>query len=257
MNPQAVTARFNYTSRKKIEQESIKVEFGEVDGRPVVSASIIDPLVLDGLPAESPIILEVSRRTTLEQFRMGTVGATVSVVDASFNEFTNVAGAQARLKVVSAASEAHGRLLAVAEGIQVVGAGSQPGESNPLILFRPSTGLNQEVWFLDLEEEIPTVLLNESIDDWFGLATSSMFVAFVYPELVRRVALWVAADFDAADEAGTVRARWVRFLNRLGTPLSEIARDEGSAVAAWADECASSFSIRHGLVTKLTDAMEA
>ncbi len=256
MTAQSVTARFNYTKRRRIDQESIAIEFSEANGQPFVSAKVLDSSVLAGLEPDAQVILEISRRTTLEQFPMGTVGQTLSLVDAPVNEFTTVTGIQARLKVVSVGSATHGKLIAVADRIQADGTGNVPGTPNPLILFQPSSSIGDETWVLDLSQEMPVVLMNERVDDWFGLASSTSFIALVYPELVRRIARWVADDFDAAEEEGTVRSKWVRFLNRLGTPLAEIDRNDPAAVLEWTDSCASNFSTRHDLLTKLIDSME-
>lgn len=255
MSGDTVTARFNYTARKRINQEDVTVSFNSRDGKSFVTASIAHEALLD-LPPDATVTLEVYRRTSTEEFSLGTVGALQSISEAEAQEFPDLQGALARLKVVSVDSQRRGQILAAAEQLRPAGVGNEAGIPPPLLLFKPSSSLDQEVWALDLEEEVPTVLMNDRLEDWYGLAKSQSFGSLVYPELVRRIARWIADELVGEDEPTAIQAAWLKFFRILGTPHTGQELEESEDKERWSDECAKKFAIRHQFVDNYITTME-
>jgi hypothetical protein len=249
MSGDTVTARFNYTARKRIDQEDVTVSFESRDGKSFVTASIAHEALLD-LPLEATVTLEVYRRTTTEEFSMGTVASLQSISEAETREFPDLQGALARVKVVAVESQRRGQILAAAEQLRPAGVGNEPGKPPPLLLFKPSSSLDQEVWALDLEEEVPTVLLNERLEDWYGLAKSQPFASLVYPEVVRRIARWIADELVGEDEPTAIQAAWLKFFRNHGAPHTGRELEEPEDKERWSDECAKKFAIRNQFVDK-------
>jgi hypothetical protein len=232
----SLSRRLNFTSRSKIKREWISAELTEVESIPALNASV-DLSGLD-LPADAKVVLEAARGTVIERLDLGTVGLPTPIIGQTLGSFTNTGGITVSIKVV-AVGEQEGRLLAKAAPVVPDGGDDPAGDGKPLLSFRPDDGLGQVAWSLDFTGEHPVVLMNADLDDWNGLARSGAFVSLVYPEILRRIALWVASTLDEDTDEGPV-TDWAAFLKHLGRdPRS---RDLDVDVEDWASEVATRFA---------------
>lgn len=244
----SVLARFNFTGRRRIEQDAayvdLLVEDEQVRGKVVIRRR-------EDFVAFEPtarVVLEIARRTSVEHIELGIVSELEDGVPFSSRSFTELDGLKLSIRVVSAEPTSRGKLLGLASRVTVPG-GEQPSE-DPLILFQKSDSLDSEIWKISFDDEIPTLFINSAIEDWEGTAMSLPFQALVYPEIVRRVAYWFADEFDDEEDVGDCLAGWSKFFSHLGSPFSGVDRNEPMQIREWADSCAQLFAIRWQYVVK-------
>lgn len=133
--------------------------------------------------------------------------------------------ARARLLVADPTTE---RLIATAESLKVtVGVGAIGASS---LLQARYVELGQVPYRLDFDPS-PSLLINSRLKDPPGLESDPMFVALVWPQVVRQVADWLCRDAD--DEQA------IEWTNALvgGTHLETPPNDEDpSEQQNWVDE---------------------
>lgn len=231
--------RFNFTERKRIDQERVEIEVTEgADGGP---ASFNGALDFDGmeLPADAPVTIEAYRGRMAMRFPWGAAGALTPPLDRRLVTIPD--NPSFRVKVV--APDGSGILLAMANRIR-----PRKEESHGSLLWlKPSDALGKEVWRLQFGEGNPTLLINRSVP---GIETAALnddaFHALVFPEVLRAVLVraLITDDADLDDEGGDWGG-WLRFARSFhNEPLlsSEGGDDDRDARMTWIDAAVAAFT---------------
>jgi hypothetical protein len=239
-------SRLNFTGRKKIFRKDVRAEVNSEDGKLELTAKLNH--TGDGgyeFPGNAQIIIEARIRQTFMRFGLGTVADQVGIQREHLFEFDHTAAGALLLdlRVISP----DGLLLGSATGIPPVLPDEDMRDRIPLLPFYASDELGQRLWRLDLSAD-PIVEINRGVGDWNAFARQEMFIALVYPELIRTIAQWELDQKREPDED----APWTRFLRELGHDPAyapdeedEIEREE------WLDTVTGSFAVRHELLKKL------
>lgn len=240
--------RLNYTGRQRITRDKVRLRIKELSGKILLD---VERLELNGLhlPDNAKVIVEAYRQTARRRVPCGTVGALCLPTSVALAEFDVPDGLLFRLKVVGT-GDADGKLLAAGDRIPAV-TDNDGGARKPILPFRPSSDLGQQLWRLETEDE-PMVLINVGVGDWKGFARQPRFQMLVFPELVRQVARWVLDNMDEAEERDGAAAIWRRFLADLGKDPVADPPEEGEE-AQWADDVAAAFARKY----KFLDRMNA
>jgi hypothetical protein len=167
-------------------------------------------------------------------------------------EFDVPTGILFRVRVVQPPGQDHHKLLGEADGIQFVKAGEASDQRRPLLEPVPDT-LDQLLWRLDLESDPPRLLVNKDAKPtWKDLARSPQFIAFVYPEVLRRLLIRVLIDeqWTEDDEAGW-QGDWVQFARNIGGLGPLPPPDPKQDREAWIEDAVAGFARRHQLRTML------
>ena len=233
--------RFNFTERKRIEQERVQIEILESgDDRP---PEFLATLNLDGmnLPPDAPITIEAYRGRAARRFRWGTVGTPASPLDRLLANIPD--NPSFRVKVV--ASDGSGVLLAMANRIRP----RREERQGALIWLEESNLLGKEVWRLDFGDGNPKLQVNKNIS---GIETAVLhddaFRALVMPEVLRAT-LWHALIIQGEDleDAGewSELVEFVRSFYDAPPPGASSSEDERIALLTWIDGAVAAFTQKH------------
>ena len=230
--------RFNFTKRKRIEQERVGIEMIEpTDGGPPSFHAGLD---FDGLelPANAPVTIEVYRGRTALRFPWGTVGRLTPPLDRRLVNMPD--NPSFRVKVV--APDGSGVLLGMANHIR-----PQREERHGSLVWLDASDLGKEVWRLEFGDGNPTLLVNRDIAGIEAAVQSdAAFRGLVMPEVLRAVIVWalMVGDADPEDDDG----EWgelMRFVRSFyDAPLLSAASDGDNRAArmAWADAAVAAFT---------------
>ena len=236
--------RFNFTERKRIEQERVNIEMIEAqDGG---TASFNATVNLDGmeLPPSAPVTIEAYRGRAAIRFAWGTVSVPQPPLDRLLVNMPD--NPTFRVKVV--APDGSGVLLAMADRIRL-----QREERYGSLIRLEERDLGKEVWRLDCGEGDGnlTLLVNQNIPG-IGAAAQhdGAFRGLVMPEVLRAALLhvlivedadWYAEEGEWADLLGFVRS----FYDEPPAPATlDVAVDRRNK-AEWADAAVAAFTQKH------------
>lgn len=245
--------RLNYTGRIKVHRTDVRLATREVGGALSFDADL--RLIDYELPAEALVFVEAYRQTTWMRFSFGTVAAMQPPVDLWLNEFDSPDGILFRVKVTQAKDEHV--LLAVADRIPL----AQPDQNadQESLLEAVPWELGDELWRLDLDGE-PRLLVNVSATaDWRQLAKSPVFVALVYPAVLRQILMNILAqEHRDTDDDSDWRSKWLRFATLLPGVDPELpAKDaDDDEYRRWSDDAVTAFAKKLTLKEKFKTAWE-
>lgn len=249
MSATRASKRINFTGRHRIKRDWAIISIRTGEPGLLLSASV-DLSRLD-LPPDSAVLLEVSARTRLERFQMGTVAEPAPLEDHVLGAVRDPDDVRMRIKVVGGRGELAGRLLAVADKLRPEIAGSPGTTGRPLLRFRSDDGLGQVPWSLDLADDDPVVLVNSKFGDWQAVASSPEFISLVYPEILRQVAVWVATTASDGELLEGALRDWDLLLSDLGNGISELGADpDPESIEQWATRAAGRFAARFSMTDK-------
>lgn len=244
--------RFNFTGRRRIEQERVAFEVTEgTDGGP----SSFDATMLNldgmGLPADAPVTIEAYRGRMAMRFPWGAVGALTPPLDRRLVSVPD--NPSFRVKVV--ASDGSGLLLAMANRIRP----RREERRGALLWLKPSDALGKEVWRLEFGDGNPTMLINQNVSGLDAAVQSDgAFRGLVFPEAMRAVLVraLIVDDADLEDDEGDW-SEWLRFARSFHDEslLSGEDGDVGRAARmAWIDAAVAAFAQKQ---FRASDAYEA
>jgi hypothetical protein len=183
------------------------------------------------------------------RFSYGTVAALQPPVDRRLSEFDSPDGIRFRVKVTQAHDEHI--LLAVADRIPLaLPAGDADSES--LLPVTPAE-LGDELWQLDVEGEQPELLVNNmATADWRQMSLSPVFIALVYPAVLRLVLTRILEDGHRdTDDDEDWRSKWLRFATLLpGVDPNLPAKEDDDAAKRWTEDAVAAFAKKLSLKEK-------
>ena len=246
-------ARLNFTDRKRITRDFVAIDLREVDQGLELDAAVHDLSPL-ALPADASVFVELQRRVQSVRHSLGTVANPTRITSQLIEEFDSPVGIVMRVIVV--ASDGSGRLLAVADKLKPATGNGEDGRS-PLLVFRGSSTMGEEVWRLDLSNDIPVVEVNNAVGDWNAFARSSTFVAVVYPEVLRQITIW-AIGLGVPDDDDAPNSAWARFIETLGLPTSAwpMVGDDEDDTADLVNEVVATFCRRHKFASQIAGSAD-
>ena len=245
--------RLNYTGRIKIFRSDLRLATREVGGALSFDADL--RLIDYELPAEALVFVEAYRQTTWMRFSFGTVAAMQPPVDRWLHEFDSPDGILFRVKVTQAKDEHV--LLAVADRIPLAQP-DQNADRESLLEVEP-VELGDELWRLDLDGEPRLQVNSTAAADWRQLAKSPVFVALVYPAVLRQILVNILQQKHRdTDDDSDWRSKWLRFATLLPgvdpeLPAKDADEDESKR---WADDVVAAFAKKLTLKEKFKTAWE-
>lgn len=250
MSGSATSRRLNFTRRSRIKRRWIEAAIRPAEPNPLLDVAV-NLEELSHLPGDAAVRLVIYRRTLLEQHSLGTVGSPLTVEGHSLAAFGDAEGVLLRIMVVSSDPDSRGRLLAVADRVRVDQPVDETISERALLPFRADDGLGHQLWALDLADDTPIVLMNARLSDWNAVARSEAFVALVYPEILRQIALWVGRSAPDDTESEGPLADWADFLRILGADPQDLPpHPDDDELEAWASGCSQRFAERFSVLDR-------
>ena len=232
--------RFNFTERKRIEEERVQIEVVEPQGDG--PASFLATLNFDGmeLPPDAPVTLEAYRGRAAIRFPWGTVATPRPRLDRRLVNMPS--NPSFRVKVV--APDGSGALLAMANRIRP----KREEHHGSLIWLEARDDLGKEVWRLEFGDGNPTLLVNSGIAGIEStVQNNDAFRSLVMPEVLRAVLVraLIVEDEDMED-AGDWNELLAFVRSFHDAPLAaDTGDDERIARMAWIDAAVAAFTQRH------------
>lgn len=237
---------FNYTNRKKIEQELIDINIASREGATYFNASI-KTADLD-FPPQALVYFEVYYGPTSYRFDFGTFASIVQPNDTDISELKRMTDkVYFRLKIVDAST---GLILGYADKINLADDFHKGRETifhvNAVDL---TTG---EIWRLNFEansDGIPVLEINKNVDNIRDIARSdSTFLSLVYPAALRMILDRIVRNGILSRDGANWESKWIIFiedvLNVSSTP--ENLEDE-DAIIQWFDDVIGAFCTKNKL----------
>lgn len=229
-------SQINHTGRKRLTSQDISIGLYN-EASPLKFEVTHLSLDRHDLPDDALVRLEAYHRTTYDSFPLGAVSQLVLPGKQSLPQFSVPDGIRFRVKVTSVTEPAKGQLLAA--GSRIVPTWLDGGQES-LLPVRPDDTLGQEVYRLSFDDGI-VLLINGKIDQWREVSRDPVFMALVYPEVLRAVLTRILLDEEDSSEDWP--KQWIAFAAHhlaMGEP-PEVKSDDLEAVRAWVDQAASSF----------------
>ena len=230
--------RLNFTGRRRIAQDHVKISVSAADGQNCFSARL--NLETYGFPETAAVIVEAYRQLELSRFEFGTVTRPIPPPNCRLGEFGALEGVKFRVKVVSNDTP-KGRLLGVADRIVASDQAIDRIRRIPLINVK-GHDLGREVWKIDFADE-PILLINYRLADKHALARSGVFQSLVLPEVLRSILtrILLVDQYRYFEDENDWAARWLRFASSF-PGVGGVPEDEDAELdAEWIDSAVSAF----------------
>lgn len=208
--------RFNYTGRKKIFREDIKVRLqGDFHQKPVVDVAI--NLTDYGFPQNGSVFLEPQRKTRFMRISLGEASNSVRRNSIELTEFDDAEDLDFRIKVVD---EDQGLLLGIAENIKPYNKDDKLDENQQSILPVSSVDLSSHgvLWRIGWGDQKAVLEIERELGSREQVVRSLMFRAFIWPEGMRQILVRVLAeDWDQElSDPQELSTRWLLFARQIG-----------------------------------------
>lgn len=245
--------RLNYTGRKRIRREDVRITLYELDGSSMRFDAKLN-LQPYRLPEDALVFVEAYRQTTWMRFSFGTVGKTRAEDAPVLTEFDTPEGVLFRVRV-TAVHEPRGKLLAEADSIQPRKLDDEEQRRIALLPVKPDPDLGDEVWRVDFSDP-PILLLNSDLADFAAVLRSPAFVSLVYPAVLREILLRVLYGEHPreVEEDDDWRAQWLRFAVSLPGMSMEVPANEADPDKKdrFIDEAVRAFCRQHKLMKRFS-----
>ena len=233
------TRKYNFTGRRRLRQGDITVQLND-DVKPLTFGVTKLALGSYGFPEHASVCVEVYRQMSYERIDCGTVSQLELPDNVPLTEFREPDALRYRIKVISKGAK-NGQLLGE------FSARFDQGQDS-LLPVEPDDSLGQEVYRVNFDSDEPVLLINSSkLTDWKGVATDPVFVALVYPSVLREILERAVRDHFPDEDSDDWQSRWVRFATnflRVSKPAENPDRD---VLDEWIEEIVEVFSMRQKL----------
>lgn len=237
--------RLNFTGRKRLNQADIRITVNP--GNASKSSFEAELRLADyRLPEDGIVFVEAYRQTSLMRFDFGTVGLIRTPENLALTEFDSPDAILFRVKITSG-TERKGLLLAEADGLRPKQPEDREEKRRPLLQVKSDENLGEQIFKVDFSDQ-PILLVNRKVGDWRALAKAPIFIALVYPAVLREILTRVLKieEYDDPDDHDDWRAQWLRFSLLLDgvRDVPDVDKDSEEDVDDWIEEAISSFCRR-------------
>jgi hypothetical protein len=236
--------KFNYTGRKKIPLENIKIILQRKNDLVESFSAEINVKDLE-LPEDAIVFIETYFRTELLAFNFGTV----KKIEAPDKTDLSHMGFSEHMRFRVIITDSKGLILAMADKVKPVNE-----KNSNCILPIKSTDLGNQIWELDFSDEMdgPVLMLNKKINGIQNFAISNnQFVISVFPAILREIFMKIVFidNIDDPEEPQTEwHKKWIDFSKntlKIESQL-ELNRDdndfESEKVTDWIDNVVEKFT---------------
>jgi hypothetical protein len=206
---QMTIRRINYTGRTRIRQEDVSICVSDKGPRRSEFVAKLN-LTSYALPDDAAVFVEAYALSVCQRFSFGRIGYYSPPDVLCLSDFDNVDALKFRVKVVQR-TDGNKHILAEADKI-VAKRSDENSAKNPLLPVCPSPDLGQDVFRIEYSDA-PLLQINAAVGDWKTVSTSPVFVALVYPSIIRQILerVLLQDEHDDTDDSEDWRSQWLRF----------------------------------------------
>jgi hypothetical protein len=202
--------RINFTGRKKIMQESVKLDVTGLN-TPNVAFSCSADLGRYNFPESAAVFLDVYRDKYIRQrHSLGTVGSPVKIRDEKIPRFSSYPVLTYRITVTD---QGQGSKLILGRSSPILFTSSGPGSSaSPILPLRYQNNINQ-VWCIDFESGKPVLLINSGITGIEEkIRNDALFRHSIFPAVLREI-LFYLFILKEPDEEDETTQKWIQYIS--------------------------------------------
>lgn len=245
--------RFNYTGRKKIFHDDVKIRLqGDFNDKPTVDVAI--NLSDYNFPQEGSVILEPQRKTRFMRIELGKVANSVRRNSIELVEFDDAIDINFRIKVVDVSK---GLLLGIAENVRPYSKDDQLDDNQLSILPVSSVDLSSYgvLWRIAQDDQKVVLEIERELGSRDQVVRSLTFRAFILPAAMRQILVGVLSENEWDTELSDpqdLTTRWLLFTRQIGagTPeLNAVDRNE-----EWIDNAVRILASRIGVRREAIEA---
>lgn len=209
--------KFNYTGRKKILREDVKVLFkDEPNEKPVID--VIVNLTGYEFSNNSHVFLEAQQwKTKFKRIPLGLVQDNIRQSNLPLEEFDDAEGLVFRIKVVN---EEKGLLLGVADNIKPYKSDDEQDSNHKSILPVSSVDLSKEgvLWRISYFDQQAVLQIEQDLGNKETVVRSLMFKGLILPAAMRQILIKVTSEEwdEELSDPDELSTRWLLFAKQLG-----------------------------------------
>lgn len=235
--------KFNYTNRIRINRRDVLISLSNADDGVSVETDL-SRISGYGLPPHSPVFLEAYRQTNWMRFDCGEIRSITQLKNFHLIQFNTHEGILFRIKVTQK-GDIH-KLIAVADSIPLLKPYKEKSPREPLLPVKP-TELGDEIYKLDFSDDHPILLINKDVGDYKSITTHNVFMALVYPGVLREILtrIYLIDEYFDDDDMENWRSKWIRFI-KLFSGMGEAPRsDDKDECEVWIEKAVRIFAKRN------------
>jgi hypothetical protein len=237
--------RFNYTGRKKILRDDVKIRLhGGFNDTPIVDAAL--DFKDYGFPPECSIFLEPQSKTRFMRIELGEVANSVRRNGIKLTEFDDAIDIDFRVKVVDPSK---GLLLGIAENVRAYSKDDQLNDNQESILPVSSVDLSSHgvLWRVVQDDQRAVLEIERELGSRDQVVRSLTFRAFILPAAMRQILVKLLSDDQAWDselsDPQELSTRWLLFTRQIGAGVPEKDMDN----VEWIDNAVRILASRIGV----------
>ena len=218
--------RFNFTGRKRILKDDIKIRLrDDMDKRPVVDVRLY--LSDYEFPGQAKVIIEAEHKTRFMRVDLGSVHPVVMQNGIVLDRFDDAENLQFRVKVVDV--ENGGLLFGIANKIKPYDKDDNPDKNSKSILPVESKDLVSYgvLWRIDWSNDSVVLQVDRELGSKDQVVRSLTFKSFIFPAAIHQILRKIVNDGWDVDLSDTdeLQTQWILFAQQLGAGLPDPSRD--------------------------------
>ncbi len=236
--------RFNYTGRKKIYRDDVKIKLrGDFNEKPIVDVAIS----LDDydFPRESIVFLEPQLKTRFMRIALGQAIGSVRCNGIELTDFDDAEGLNFRIKVTD---ESQGLLLGLAENIKPYSKDDKLDGNQQSILPVSSVDLSSYgvFWRIRWGDQKAVLEIERELGSREQVVRSLEFRGFILPAAMRQILVKILSDGwdDELSDPQELSTQWLLFTKQIGAGMPE---SESSEHEDWIDNAVRLLTLRMGV----------
>lgn len=206
--------RFNYTGRKKLAKDAVKIFINKANGKPK-SIDVTLNLNEKKYPEDTKIYLDAYHKTERKRFDFGKICKIAYPEDLTIDDLAYADNLMFRLMLIDESGE-HGKIIAHADRIKP----DDEGDKKSILPVR-FDDLGQQIWKLEFtgEEGGPILCINNKIPPLENIVRSDpIFFMYVFPAAIREILMhmiFIDTIENPDDPAVTWQADWLKFAKMI------------------------------------------
>lgn len=245
--------RFNYTGRKKIFHEDVKIRLhGDFKDKPSVDVAL--SLGEYEFPPGSGVFLEPQRKTRFMRIALGEVANSVRRNNIALTEFDDAFDIDFRVKVVDVTQ---GLLLGIAENVTPYDKDDHLDENQLSILPVSSVDLSSfgVLWRIAWGDQKAVLEVERDLGSRDQVVRSLMFRAFILPVAMRQILVKILSNKDNWDselsDPQDLSTRWLLFARQIGGGVPDQNADD---YEEWIDDVVRILATKIGVRLEAIEA---
>ena len=242
---------FNYTGRKKILQNEVRINFDEETPRFDAKLTINNDE--HDLPSDAEVYVEATAKQTKQRFSFGTVSKITPPDNLKLDKLDISGIPKFRILIVDATSELC-KILAAGKGFK---SEEYIRDTRDHLLPTIARDLGSLCWRVDFSNDEAVLILNKEIPNVIEkISQDPLYQALILPAaltLILNEYFLKKGAVDNRDEPGV--EKWLTFINQMMREDKDPFEMSDEEIEEWLKHVISEFTNQHQFASKLIEAV--